>query len=408
MTPLRVAYFSLPISGHVNPALPVLRTLLGRGAEVVAYSSDSVAPRITATGVQLRPYPPQLDPAVAQPSDNFIEVAALLARITEQTMLGFALTELRSEPPDVVVSDSMAPWGRLAAQLLGLPSVTLTSSFVVHAGLGGSPRPAFDVLRRAGDAATALRTIAGVRRRLRARRGVDVGGPIRLLSNRGDATIAFTSRQLQPGAARLDASVHFVGAPLSADDIGRRDEGPPNRLIAELDARGSAELIYVALGTLYNDRPDFLRACIAALAGPGRTLLLATGRSVHADALGTLPAGVLTRPFVPQLEVLSRASLFVSHGGMNSVSESLWNGVPLLLFPQAADQPVVADRIQRLGAGQLLRGREPGVDQIRRRAADVLAGPAAARAAELGDTLRAGGGAGRAATLILELAATQR
>src|ERR1700712_5029407 len=128
---LRVAYFSLPINGHVNSALPVLRSLLARGTDVTAYSSDSVATRIAHTGVQMRPYPALLDPAIAAPSHNFIEVAALLARLTEQTMLEFAITELRALQPDVVVSDSMAPWGRLAAELLGLPSVTLTSSFVV-------------------------------------------------------------------------------------------------------------------------------------------------------------------------------------------------------------------------------------------------------------------------------------
>jgi MGT family glycosyltransferase len=68
-----------------------------------------------------------------------------------------------------------------------------------------------------------------------------------------------------------------------------------------------------------------------------------------------LPANVLARRFVPQPEVLARAALFVTHGGMNSVNEAMHAGVPMLVVPQGADQPLVARRVVELGAGLSIR-----------------------------------------------------
>ncbi len=54
---------------------------------------------------------------------------------------------------------------------------------------------------------------------------------------------------------------------------------------------------------------------------------------------------------MPQLEVLKQANLFITHGGMNSSSESLYFGVPMIVIPVMGDQPIVAQRIEDLKAG---------------------------------------------------------
>ncbi len=85
---------------------------------------------------------------------------------------------------------------------------------------------------------------------------------------------------------------------------------------------------------------------------------------------------------------------------MNSASEALWFGVPTLLHPQTADQPVVAARLAELGAGRMLGRSSPR--RIAAEAERVLAGGYARRAGELGETLRACGGPPRAADVITE------
>ena len=101
-------------------------------------------------------------------------------------------------------------------------------------------------------------------------------------------------------------------------------------------------------------------------------MIVSTGQTDPA-ALGPLPANVLARRSVPQPEVLARAALFVTHGGMNSVNEAMYAGVPMLVVPQGADQPMVARRVVELGAGLSIRTQD--VDrEVRPRP-----GPSAAR-----------------------------
>jgi MGT family glycosyltransferase len=78
---------------------------------------------------------------------------------------------------------------------------------------------------------------------------------------------------------------------------------------------------------------------------------------------------------VPQLQVLDRAALFVTHGGMNSVNEAMLAGVPMLVVPLGADQPLVARRVVELGAGLALRADEAAVGTVHEHARRLLRDP---------------------------------
>lgn len=402
--PVRVAFFTFSVPGHLIPALPVIAELVSRGCEVTAFASSSMRASLEAIGARVVAYPAALEVALEHLSDNFLEVAALLGRCTAGGMLDWSIDALQRARPGVVITDSMAPWGRLAAQVLGVGTVTSTSSFVVHPGLSASPQALLDVGRRAGAGGRALRSMAASRAAIRRSHGVACGGTIRLLSNRADATVVYTSRALQPGAAWLGRGVHFVGATAAERPSPPPASGPLAALLAEADA--GRPLAYVSLGTLYHDRPEFLRASLTALREQGFGVVVSLGSGADPEALGELPDGVVAGVLPPQLPILDRAAVFVTHGGMNSVHEALWRGVPMVLFPQAADQPVVAARIQRLGAGLTLRGSAPGIDEIGAAAERIRIDPSYARRAQaLGHGLRSGGGATAAADVILRTAA---
>jgi MGT family glycosyltransferase len=151
---------------------------------------------------------------------------------------------------------------------------------------------------------------------------------------------------------------------------------------------GDRPLTYAALGTPFNERPEVFRAVADGIEGD---VLMAVGRADPA-ALGPLPSRVETVPWVDdQPGVLRRARLFVSHGGLNSVSEALVAGTPLLLLPQTAEQTVNARRVEELGAGLVVHDEVPSPGAIRAAAEEVVASGTAARAAELGATLAAPG-----------------
>nr|WP_263971395.1 nucleotide disphospho-sugar-binding domain-containing protein [Cellulosimicrobium composti] len=184
----------------------------------------------------------------------------------------------------------------------------------------------------------------------------------------------------------MGPSYRFVGA-----SVGARLADPT--FPSDLDA----PVLFASLGTVFDGGPRLLRTLAEGLAPLGGTVVLATGRTDPA-ALGALPAGVVARRSVPQPEVLGRAALFVTHAGMNSVNEAMLAGVPMLLVPQGADQPLVAARVAALGAGLVLSTRDVSVGAVTELAGRLLREPrfreAAGRLRE--EQVRAGG-AGRAA-----------
>jgi MGT family glycosyltransferase len=131
-------------------------------------------------------------------------------------------------------------------------------------------------------------------------------------------------------------------------------------------------------------------------------VILSVGETLDIGALGDVPENVLVRRFVPQLEVLERTDLFLTHGGMNSTSESLWHGVPMLVFPQIGDQFFVAQRVGELGVGIPLEAERISADYLRAQAERALGDVSyREKAAQVQESLRAAGGYVTAADEVL-------
>ena len=205
-----------------------------------------------------------------------------------------------------------------------------------------------------------------VRSRLELERRFNTRGlPLLDLGNiRQPLNLVYTSRRFQPGVQDFDQSYRFVGPSIGARPID--SSFPVDRL--------QEPVLYASLGTVFNADPQLLRSFATALAPLGGTVILATGQTDPA-ALDPLPANVLARRFVPQPEVLARAALFVTHGGMNSVNEAMYVGVPMLVIPQGADQPLVARRVVELGVGLSIRTEDAAEGSVRALAQHLLKNP---------------------------------
>ncbi len=396
---MRAAFLSLPAHGHVNPSLPLVAELVRRGHPVLYFGTEEFRERIESTGAQFHRYP-EIGYDLSRPDRNLIALGAALAEIG-LALLPHVLEVLRSRGADCVLHDSMAPWGAWAARLLALPAVSSTPTFAIHRAMNHSLRGAVHAAWMVLAGTGGLRRLGTAARLLRTRYGIEGASFPEILWNRGDLTLVYTSRRFQPEAERFEKSVSFVGPSLPASSRG---EDP---LLAELDGAcaGGTPLVYVSLGTVFNDRADFLRASAEAFAGTEAQVLIAAGRKVRLEDVGPLASNVRIRPFVPQLEVLRRARLFITHGGMNSVNEGLYFGVPLLLYPQMSEQAVVARRVEALGAGRMLRRFPLRPRALRDTALVLLRDPSyRQRARWIGESLAEAGGCARAASLVLDLA----
>ena len=157
----------------------------------------------------------------------------------------------------------------------------------------------------------------------------------------------------------------------------------------------------MSLGTLFNADAAFYRQCIEAFRDEPVRVVMSIGSRVRADELGTVPGNVVVAATVPQIDVLQQASAFVTHGGMNSVGESLRLGVPMLTVPQMGEQEIVSRRVEQVGAGIYLAKGDVSPERLRELVRRLL-GEARfrERAASIGETLVASGGTAQAARLV--------
>lgn len=158
--------------------------------------------------------------------------------------------------------------------------------------------------------------------------------------------IVYTSTYFQPAAASFDNSFAFNGPSI----VERCDDSdlPWNRFATQ-------RLIYISLGTIFGQTSKTYRMFFETFRNRDFHVILSVGKGTELISLGDIPANFTVRKHVPQLEVLKRTSVFITHGGMNSASEGLYFGVPLIVIHQGLDQPLVARQVEKLGAGIYLR-----------------------------------------------------
>ena len=134
-------------------------------------------------------------------------------------------------------------------------------------------------------------------------------------------------------------------------------------------------LIYASMGTLQNRRLDVFQTIAEACADLDAQLVISLGGGLDLEALSNLPGDPLLVKYAPQLELLQKASLNITHAGLNTTLESLSYGVPMVAIPVTDDQPGVAARIVWAKAGELVKLSNLNVDKMREAIEKVLREP---------------------------------
>lgn len=348
-------FFSIPAHGHVNPTLPVVRELTQRGHRVIYYETEEFREKIEAAGASFVSVSPFMPPAPKN-ADQIAgrDFASLIEMICSTTIaLDAQIAEdIAREKPALFVGDSVCFWGRLLAAKHGIPFICSTTTFAFNERTASRMKPRLPEIIRT---ALGMPRIEKGLQRLRERK-YDVRSLADVIGNDAQTdTIVYTSRLFQPDAASFGKNYAFVGPSV----MTRYPRQPHDR-----------PLVYISLGTVLHHAPAFYRRCIRALSQMDCDAVISIGSRVNPAELGPLPDHVRVFPRVNQLETLASADVFLTHCGMNSVSESLLSGVPMVLFPQHSEEEAVAGRVEELGAG--LRLKRPTVKQIRAALCTVL------------------------------------
>ena len=162
-------------------------------------------------------------------------------------------------------------------------------------------------------------------------------------------------------------------------------------------------LLYISLGSIFTNQPEFYKQCFAAFADQPWQVVLSIGKHIDLTTLGPVPENFLLSPYVPQLDILPRTRLFVTHAGTNSVMESMYFGVPMVLIPQQPEQQMHAQRVVDLGLGVMLDKGSVTTSTLREAVERVAHDEAyRERAQRMQQSVRAAGGYQRAVDTIMQ------
>ena len=381
---MKIAWFCIPAHGHTNPTLGLVRALTAAGHQVFYFSFEMFREKIEAAGAEFigcDGYDFEMEDK--ENADRVGKDKAFATELLVSSTLALdemSSAKIREIRPDLIVSDSVAFWGKLAAMKHGLPYVCSTTTFAFN------QYSAKYMKNGVWETVKMLLTMPKINRQIKRlqEKGYPVKGIWDIVQNDNETnTIVYTSKYFQPRAETFSDRYRFIG--------------PSIRPVTRPIEKTAEKTIYISMGTVNQNR-EFYRNCIHALGGTGWQIIISMG--TNPEHFDDLPDNVQVYESVDQMAVLSIADAFVTHCGMNSASEALYFRVPLVLFPQTPEQGAVAQRTAELGAGIRLRSISEAdiLDAVR----TVLEDPSYKReAGRISDSFQACGGIAEAVTFLV-------
>ncbi len=396
-----------PIPGHLHPLAVLGRVLQSRGHRVMVLGVPSLRSRVEREGLEFRGLGPDSD-----------DLAAMIDRLGRMEGLGslrfavqgacrlanlictYAPEAVRAEGIDLLLVDQNEPAGGSVAEHLGVPFLSVCPSLPLNRE-PGIPPPFVPwgyaagwlgrFRNRLGNAASD-RLIAPIQKVLN---GFRSGWGLPILRSPDDSfsklgQLCQMPREFDFPREHLPANFHYLGPFIGS-------------LVSEIpfpfERLGARPLVYASLGTLQSGAGNYFQRFAEACTPLDVQLVMATADAEASE--GKYPGDPIVVSYVPQMELLRRASLTITHGGLNTVMQSLACGVPMIALPMTHDQPAIASRLARTGAGVVIAPKQASAERLRASIQDVLADPRYRDAAAgLRDAIVRAGGVDRAADIV--------
>ncbi|EPX64410.1 Dolichol-phosphate mannosyltransferase [Cystobacter fuscus DSM 2262] len=356
---MRVLFSSLSGTGHFHPLVPTARALQKAGHEVAFAVPAPFQPVVEANGfgsfatgvgfetvVGTDPQEVQKRQEAAMRAD----ASARLEMMTRMFVDGFTRRKLPDLTalcerwrPDLIVRESMDLAAALVGEKLGIPH----ASIQVGGGLiGGADQPFF------------MARLEAVRAEFGLKPDPELREPFRHL-HLSFMPASYFEPRLPPTTRYLKLEVF--------DQSG--SEGLPG-WVSSLSGR---PVVYATLGTAFNKLIHLLGTIAKGLQEEPVELIITVGRDLDPAVLGPQPAHVHVERYIPQSLLLPRCDLAIMHGGYNSVMSALYAGLPGLIMPIAADQPINAQACARIGLARVVMPDTLTPQLIRQQVREMLA-----------------------------------
>lgn len=406
-------------TGHLNTMLPLGKELQNRGHQVTLFGFSDAQSKTLAAGLEFRVIGESQFPCgvMSESLANLGKLSGLVAlqytvnllKDGADVMLRDAPSAIKEAGVDALLVDQVMPEGGTVAEFLGLPFITVCSAVVLNREESVPPiitnwdynrawwaqlrnRVGYGLLDRI--AKPIREVIADYRRQWKL--------PPHFSANEDYSPLAQISQQpaqLEFPRQYLPQWFHFTGPYHSP--IGREiPDFPDEKLTGQ-------PLIYASMGTVQNRLLGVFKSIAEACNDLDAQLVISLGGSTTPESLGSLPGNPLVVGYAPQLELLQKAALTITHAGMNTTLESLNNGVPMVAIPVANDQPGIAARVAWAGAGEAIPLSSANVPKLRAAIQKVLTEDSYKKnAVRLQEAIQKAGGVSRAIDIVEQVVAT--
>ena len=339
---MHIAFVSLGAFGHINPTLALVTELVKQGVRVTYFTTEAFRNIIEPTGAKFVAVPSWMaendkhNDGEKKEDDGGVAAAVPFLFLNEAgAYIDTILDTLHDDKPDAIVHDFAGIAGTIAAHNLNVPNVMLCTgypsndSYSVAAGFESCP--ADHPLRKAA---------AGIAAGYAEKYGCRVMTVKEIFDGHGDFNLVMMQKKLVPNYESFDDSFVFTGVQIGKRTAFGSWKAPDN----------GKPLLYSSLGTAFNNWPEYYPILFDAVRDLDINVFAALG-SIDPASLKDIPANVEVGQMVPQLDILSQASVFITHAGMGGTGEAIYYGVPMIAIPQMEEQAITARQIEKLGLG---------------------------------------------------------
>lgn len=384
--------------GHVNPTIGLVKELMNRGEQVTYIAGEEFRTKIEKTGAKFISYKNSLN--ISNPSNGNINSENSKQRLEGIGNIFKEILEAvlnSKEKFDYIIYDSAFIIGHEVGGILNIPTICSITTFAMNEKTNifssqfSKFGPKIQELLNSSEYINFVNDLGE-------KYGIKFPNPSSIataFAGNGMINIVFASRYFQPNNESFDESYKFIGT-----SITDREED----MSFSLGTNDKKKIIYISLGTIFNNSIEFYENCFEAFDNMDVKIVMSVGKNIDINTFKSIPSNFIVRNYVPQLEVLKHADVFITHGGMNSTNEGLYYDVPLILIPQFADQPFVVNRVAALGAGIVIEKDKVTPEALKQSVVKILSDKNFRISSEkIGKSLREAGGYKKGVDEILNL-----
>ena len=340
---MHIAVVSLGAFGHINPTLSVVTELVRRGVRVTYFTTENFRSIVEPTGADFVPVKSWMegndkhneDKKDDQTEENVAAVVPFLFLNEAGSYIDDILASLEKDKPDAIMHDFAGIAGTMAADVLKVPNIMIYTSYPSNESY--SVAESFESTPADHPLRIAAAQIAQSYAEKYGCRNMTVK---EIFDGQGDLNLVMMQKRLVPNNESFGDDFVFTGVQIGKRTAFGSWKAPNN----------GKPLLYSSLGTAFNNWPEYYPILFDAVRDLDINVFAALG-SIDPASLKDIPANVEVGQMVPQLDILSQASVFITHAGMGGTGEAIYYGVPMIAIPQMEEQAITARQIEKLGLG---------------------------------------------------------